>query len=212
MNQRTEQVDPKTLKPNPWNVNVMSPDNEEKLETSIKRFGMFKPAIVRELQDGFLQIIGGEHRVQAAVRLGIKEVPIVNLGKISDEKAKEISLVDNGRFGHDDTLRLAELLEGLGDVDELSSFMPYTESDLTAIFSSSSIALDALDLSEEDESPKLPTEKAIQTHQILRFKIPVEDVGMVTAVIESIAKTQKFTQGDSLSNAGDALVHLCNNH
>ncbi len=212
MNHKTTQVNPKVLKPNPWNVNVMSPDNEEKLEASVKRFGMFKPAIVRELPDESLQIIGGEHRVLVAIRLGIKEIPIVNLGQISDEKAREISLVDNGRYGHDDTLRLAELLEGLGNVEELSGFMPYSESDLTAIFSSSSIALDALELSDEDESPKLPAEKTIQTHQILRFKIPVEDVEMVTAVIESISKAQKFTQGDSLTNAGDALVHLCNIH
>ena len=212
MKLKTQQIDPKELKHNSWNVNVMSPDNEAKLEESLKRFGMFKPAVVRELDDGTLQIIGGEHRVDVAKRLGIKEVPIVNLGKITDEKAKEISLVDNGRYGTDDTLRLAELLEGLGDASEIASFMPYSESDLTAIFSSSTIALDSLELSEEDETPRLPTEKSIQTHQIMRFKVPVDDVEMVTAVIESIMKSQKFKDSDSLANAGDALVHLCNTH
>lgn len=62
-------------------------------------------------------------------------MPVINLGKISDKKAKEIGLVDNGRYGADDTLRLAELLEELGDMKELSSFMPYDSGELESIFS-----------------------------------------------------------------------------
>ena len=58
---------------------------------------------------------------------------MVNLGRISDKKAKEIGLVDNGRYGADDTLQLAQLLDGLGvQADELSSFMPYSESDFAS--------------------------------------------------------------------------------
>lgn len=204
-------VDPTRLEPNPWNTNVVSPDNEAKLEASIKRFGMFKPVVVRELADGTLQILGGEHRAQAAVRMGLKRIPIVNVGRIDDAKAKEISLVDNGRYGSDDTLQLAELLEGLGTVEELASFMPYAETDLASIFSSVNIALDDLDLPEEDEAPKLPKEKPVQTHQIMRFKVPVDDVAMVTDLIERVMKVQKFTESDSLANAGDALVFICQN-
>jgi ParB-like chromosome segregation protein Spo0J len=203
-------ADPSTLSPNPWNTNVVSPDNEAKLEGSIKRFGMFKPVIVRELEDGTLQIIGGEHRAVIAERLGIKKVPIVNLGRIDDDKAKEIGIVDNGRYGTDDTLQLAELLGGLTNAEELSTFMPYTDSDLASIFSSVNIALDELDLPDEDETPKLPKEKPIQTHQVMRFKVPVDDVAMLTEMIERVMKHQKFTEEDSLSNAGNALVYICN--
>lgn len=205
-----QMLEPGKLKPNPWNTNVVSPNNEEKLEESIKRFGMFKPVIVRELSSGELQIIGGEHRAMAAKRLGIKEIPVVNLGKITEKKAKEIGLVDNGRYGADDTLQLAELLEGLGSVEELSVYMPYAESDLASIFSSVNIALDDLDIPEDlDEQPKLPATKPLQTHQIMRFKVPVDDVANITDLIERVMKTQKFTDGDSLENAGDALVFVC---
>lgn len=203
------EVDPTLLVPNPWNSNVVSPDNEAKLDASIKRFGMFKPIVVREMQDGSFQILGGEHRVDAAKRLGAKKVPVVNLGDIDDDKAKEISLVDNGRYGTDDALQLAELLEGLDNTEELVSFMPYSEADLASIFSSVNIALDDLDIPDADElAPSPSSEKPIQTHQIMRFKVPVDDVAEITDQIERTMKVQKFSESDSLTNAGDALVYL----
>jgi ParB-like chromosome segregation protein Spo0J len=203
-------VDPKALHKNPWNTNVVSPENEAKLDASLKRLGVFKPILCRELPNGALQIIGGEHRVDSAIRLGLTEVPVVNLGKISEERAKEVMLVDNGRYGDDDALRLAELLSELGSVGEISSFMPYSDADLTAIFASTSIELDDLDIPDNEElPPTLPSEKPMQTHQIMRFKVPIEDVATITAVIERVMRTQKYTDDDSLTNAGHALVHIC---
>jgi ParB/RepB/Spo0J family partition protein len=201
-------VNPDSLRPNPWNTNSVSPDNEAKLEASISRLGMFKPIVVRELESGELQIIGGEHRAIAAKRLGIKEIPIVNLGRIDDKKAKEVGLIDNSRYGDDDALQLAALLEGLGTVDELASYMPYEESDLASIFSSVSIELDELDIPDEDETPRQPMEKPLQTHSIMRFKVPVGDIDTLTDLIEATMKGQKFTDGDSLENAGNALVYM----
>lgn len=208
MDYKIDQVNPDTLVPNPWNTNVVSPENEEKLDSSLKRFGVFKPVIVRELIDGTLQIIGGEHRAQSAARLGYKAIPIVNLGMISDQKAKEISLVDNDRFGEDDMFKLAELV-GTLDVNELSSFTTFTDTDIDSMFTSSSIALedlDSLSLPSEDIEP--PQEKSIQMHQIMRFKVPIKDVDAVTQKIEKAIKVQGFDDSDSLTNAGDALVHL----
>jgi ParB/RepB/Spo0J family partition protein len=208
-NIKLEMLAPDQLKPNPWNTNIVSPENQHKLEESVKRFGVFKPILVRELTDGTLQIIGGEHRWDAAKSLGHAQVPVVNLGRISDKKAKEIGLVDNGRYGADDTLQLASLLEDLGvAADELASFMPYSESDFNSIFSSVNIALDDLDLDDDAELPTLPAQKPAQTHQIMRFKVPLEDVGALSDLIEKTMKEQRFTDEDSLSNAGNALVHL----
>ena len=42
----------------------------------------------------------------------------------------------------------------------------------------------------------------------MRFKVPIEDAEFVTALIERTRKTQRFTDEDSLTNAGNALVHL----
>lgn len=201
--------DPKKLSKNPWNTNIVDPENQKKLDNSVERFGMFKPIICRELSDGSLQILGGEHRVESAIRLGYKEVPVINLGKISDEKAKEVSLVDNGRYGVDDTLQLAELLKELGEIEDISTFMPYSDEDLSSIFSSTTISLDDLELPDSDELPPIETKPKLQEFQIMRFKVPMEDAPRVQAVIESIMKTQGYTEDDSLLNAGHSLVHLC---
>lgn len=201
-------VSPHELRKNEFNTNIVSPDNESKLDESVKRLGMFKPVICRRLSDGSLEIIGGEHRVGAALRLGYKEIPVIDLGEIDDKRAKEISLVDNGRYGVDDTLALAGLLEELGNVEELSAFLPYTNSDLTAVFSSVHIDLDELDLDgDEYEKPK-KVERSTPEHQMMRFKVPVEDAEYISDTIESVMKSMGFTEEDSLTNAGDALVHI----
>lgn len=203
------QLSPRKLRPNPWNTNVVSPENELKIEASIKRFGLYKPIIVRELRDGTLEILGGKHRNDAAIRLGIPEVPVMNLGTVPDDKAKEIGLVDNGRYGEDDPLQLSELLKSLGNMDELQSFLPYTDTDLNSIFATSSIALDDLDLSDDDETlPEMPTAPVVQTHQLMRFKVPVEDAARLTQVIEKVMKEQGYTEEDSFTNAGNALVYI----
>lgn len=206
---RYTEANPRDLKPNPWNTNVVPPENEEKIDASLKRFGMFKPIIVRTLIDGTLQILGGEHRKDSAIRLGMASVPIVNLGNISEERAKEIGLVDNGRYGHDDAAALAVLLESLGGASELEDFMPFSSEDMAAIFSAT-VAIDDLELPSDPAgaTPSLQKEAAAKTHTIMRFKVPVGDVEKVSDLIEKTMKRQGFTEEDSLANAGNALVHL----
>lgn len=199
-----------SLVPNSFNTNVVSPESEQKLENSIARFGIYKPIICRELEDGTLEIIGGEHRWRAAQKIGYTHVPVVNLGSVPDAKAKEIMLVDNGRYGEDDTLALAELLQDMGNADEILSFLPYSTHELDAIFSATSIALDDLD-SDSDDIPDLSSaasSKPLKTHQIMRFKVPVEDSEWLQKQIEHVMKTQGFTEDDSMTNAGNALVHI----
>lgn len=204
-------ADPRTLRPNPWNTNVVSPDNEAKIDESIRRHGFIKPIIVRRLADGAMQILGGAHRRDSAIRLGLSEVPIFDLGHIDDQKAKEIGLIDNARYGADDTLGLAALLEELGSPDDLATFLPYTDTDFASIFSSATIALDDLDLPDDDHAaPSAPKVPAAQTHQVMRFKVPAGDCSGVVEKIEKVMKRQGFTESDQLTNAGDALVWLLN--
>jgi ParB-like chromosome segregation protein Spo0J len=43
-----------SLAPGDFNVNVVSPDNEAKIDASLKRIGFFKPLLARELENGKL--------------------------------------------------------------------------------------------------------------------------------------------------------------
>jgi len=206
---RQASVDINTLLPNPWNTNVVSPENEKRIENSLKELGMFRPITVRENAEGKLEILGGQHRWEAAKRLGYTEIPIFHVGRIDDKTAKKIGLADNAKYGEDDTLALAGLLKELGTTDELAAILPMDEADFAAIFSAQSIALDDLGLSDsEQETPSL-SERPSPTHQLMRFKVPVEDVARVTSRIEQVIREKHLTTEDSLSNAGAALVELC---
>jgi ParB family chromosome partitioning protein len=200
-----QMIHPDQLVANPWNTNEVDSAAMQQLENSILRFGFFRPVVVRERGDAQLEILGGEHRWTIAQKLGIAEIPIINLGRISDERAKEIGLADNARYGHDDTLALAELLKDMGSTDELQTFLPLSSDDLASIFAAETIALDDLD-SPDDEPP--PRERPSPTHQVMRFKVPVEDVAKIQAKVERTMKEQGFIGDDSMTNAGHALVHL----
>ena len=211
MSSRMLTVAPDDLKPNPWNPNVVAPGDAEKLRNSVENLGMFKPLIVRERSDGSLEIIGGQHRWQAARELGHETVPVFNLGRIDDAQAKKIGLADNARYGADDTLALAKIFKELDDWDPTTQ-LPIDEADLTAIFDASSIDLSDLDDLEEPESNVDDAidgaERAPQTHRIVRFKIAIADAERVVELIEAVKIRQGLTQSDDLTNAGDALTHL----
>lgn len=210
-------IDPRKLRPNPWNTNIVSPENEGKIAESLRQLGQFKPIIVREkydeTNDTEYEILGGAHRWSVAVREGIEEVDVYNVGEISDEQAKKITIADNARYGADDTLALGKLLEELGSPEDLQKLLPYSEADLNSIFDASNIALDELDLPDEfekdsDEKPEPKLEKAPKTHTIMRFKVPIGDAERITEAIVKTQKREGYTASDELTNAGDALVHL----
>jgi hypothetical protein len=213
-NVKSLEVDTGELRANDYNVNIVTPENEARLETSFDRFGIFKPIIVRQVENipGY-EIIGGEHRWHIARRRGLKTVPIWNLGYIDDKTAKEISIADNARYGVDDTLSLADLLQELGDAEEIKSFLPYSDIDLTSIFSASDIELDNLNI--EDDEPATPSvepdskpTRLPKTHTMMRFKVSIGDAERIAKLITQAQSTFGFTTADDATNAGDALVHL----
>jgi len=104
------QVEVANLRPNPWNTNSVGAQNFEKLKGSIEKLGFFKPILARELDGGIFEILGGEHRWRAAMEQGISTVPVISVGKINDLVAKQMSLVDNERYGEDDQVALQRLI------------------------------------------------------------------------------------------------------
>lgn len=205
------QTKPSDLRANPWNSNHVAPDNEAKLTASIRQRGIVRPILVRETDTG-LEILGGEHRWKVATDLGLALVPVLNFGPISEDEAKKIGLIDNTRYGQDDASELAVLLKSLGDVEGFQETMPFTDEELTSIFSSSTIALEDLDLDEaESESAsehETPVAIAPKTHAMMRFQVPLADAERLTDLITRTAKRQGFDAGTALMNAGDALCFL----
>jgi len=82
-----EQVDPNPNQPR----QVMGDLSE--LMASIDEKGIIEPLIVRQRRGRF-QIVAGERRYQAAVRLGVKELPAV-IRDVDESELLEIALVEN---------------------------------------------------------------------------------------------------------------------
>ncbi|MEI6934074.1 ParB/RepB/Spo0J family partition protein, partial [Klebsiella pneumoniae] len=126
----------------------------EKLKGSIEKLGFFKPILARELDGGQFEILGGEHRWRAAMEQGISTVPVISVGKISDLVAKQMSLVDNERYGEDDQVALQRLIEEIqSELDyQLSEIAPYDDELAATLARESAIDLEMLEaLSRGDE-------------------------------------------------------------
>jgi hypothetical protein len=203
-------VDPASLQRNPWNPNVVSAANEDKLKSSIEELGQFKPLIVRELEDGSLEILGGEHRNDQAIRMGLKEVQVYNLGKIDDDLAKKISLADNAQYGENDFASLAELMKSLENPEHLADIMPITADEIQSMVSHDTVDFDSLNLDPDTDTSTetLDLPSAVKTHSIMRFKVAMEDMAVVTETVNRVKTAQNFTEADALTNAGDALVYI----
>jgi hypothetical protein len=62
-----------------------------KIASSIKEFGFLNPVLV----DGANGIIAGHGRVMAAQKLGLKEVPVLQIGHLSDTQKRAYIIADN---------------------------------------------------------------------------------------------------------------------
>ena len=80
------------LDPNPNQPRQVMGDLSE-LMASIAEKGILEPIIVRQRGTRF-QIVAGERRYQAAVQVGLREVPIV-IREVDDHEVIEIALIEN---------------------------------------------------------------------------------------------------------------------
>lgn len=186
---------------------------EQRLRASIEEFGLYKPIIVRVAADGALEILGGEHRWRAASQMGLETVPIVNVGALDDRRAKAMGLADNGQYGEDDAGKLALILKDIG-VEDVQLLLPYSSEDLAGMFAVADVDLENLGFDDNEDVAPLPDAGAVRptvTHELMRFKVPVEDRERVERLIQTVIKTKGLSaEQDSMVAAGMALVEICN--
>lgn len=140
-----EQVAVESLIPYARNSRTHSDEQVAQIAASIKEFGWTNPILI----DGESGIIAGHGRLLAARKLGMKEVPVIQLSGMTDTQKRAYIIADNKlalNSGWDDDLLKLELddlnlaefkMELLGfDANELNlamglgaDFMPGTEQD-----------------------------------------------------------------------------------
>ena len=70
------------------------PEELEELAESIRTHGIIQPLTVREMPNGYYQIIAGERRWRASRLAGLEEIPVVII-EADDKKAMELALIEN---------------------------------------------------------------------------------------------------------------------
>jgi len=150
------------VKNHPLNPRIHPESAIMKLEQSIQEFGWTSPVLVSA--DGF--VLAGHARLKAAERLGLKEVPVIQLD-ISGSKADAYLIADNRLHEETDWDRelLAKLVDDLKSADFNIDLTGFTGKDLDRILSDSFLGkgqdikneeLDTADFSEEHFTHKCP--------------------------------------------------------
>ena len=139
----------------PYAKNSRTHDDAQiaQIAASIKEFGWTNPILV----DGELGIIAGHGRLMAARKLGMTEVPVIELKDLTPTQKKAYIIADNRlalNAGWDDQLLTIELNELLADKFSLD-LLGFNADELNALLNPVEINEGLVD---EDEVPEPPPE------------------------------------------------------
>ena len=216
-NSKIQMMPASELHANPWNPNSVGAENMEKLKASLKANQFFKPVLVRELEDGSLEIIGGQHRVQAAEELGI-EVPVLNLGALDDVTAKKFTLMDNDGYGENDSTLLARVLKDLESANvDIVGEMTYDESSLNELLDltvktddliDELDALDDIDLTTPPDTKPSEYDEEPTTFKSIKVKVDISVSEHVEDMIRDRVEEYGIEDSDPAVQRGMLLQRL----
>jgi len=109
---RTVVISLDMLRKNSWNPNVMNDEMYRKELASIRKFGYVNPILARDLGTHY-EIIDGEHRWKALKQLAYSEAEVTVIEGLTDEEAKQLTIVLNETRGTPDQGKLGNLLRDL---------------------------------------------------------------------------------------------------
>jgi site-specific DNA-methyltransferase (adenine-specific) len=150
-------IDISQIKPYANNPRTFDATTVSAVAHSIEQFGFNQPIVT----DTLSVIIVGHVRFEAAKQLGLKQVPVLVAGHLSDEQITAYRLADNklGELSQWDDKKLIEELSALADGTDLLSNLGFDASDLakaliavdeeTELFALSELDLDLMG----DEDP-----------------------------------------------------------
>ena len=150
---KIEQRSVKTLIPYINNSRKHSDEQVAQIAASIKEFGWTNPILV----DGDNGLIAGHGRLLAARKLGMDEVPVIELAHLSETQKKALIIADNKlalNSDWDNELLTIELQELLGEEYDLE-LLGFDKDELDALLN----VVEGTDgLTDEDAVPDVPEE------------------------------------------------------
>ena len=177
------------IDPNPNQPRQVMGDLSE-LMASIAEKGIIEPIVVRQRGTRF-QIVAGERRYQAAIQVGLREIPIV-IREVDDTEIIEIALVENLQRKDLTAFEEAEALQGL------SERCRYTHEDMARRLGKSRTSItESLSLNGmPDEVKNLCRLADIHSKSLLLQIVRQGDPQKMAALVEKIAREGGATRED----------------
>src|SRR5512145_1664448 len=171
-----EQIDPNPNQPR----QVMGDLSE--LMASIAEKGIIEPIVVRQ-RGGRFQIVAGERRYQAAIQVGLGEIPVV-IREVDDNEIIEIALIENLQRKDLTAFEEAEALQ------TLATRCAYTHEDMARRLGKSRTAItESLSLNNmPDEVKNLCRLADIHSKSLLLQVVRQGDPQKMVALVEKIAR------------------------
>ena len=166
-------------------------DKLEELSESIKTYGLLQPILVQK-RDGYYEIIAGERRWRAALKAGLKEIPVI-VRDYSKKEILELSLVENIQRENLNPIEEARAYKRLMDEFGLSQ-----EEVAQRVSKSRSAVANSLRLLKLEENvQKMVIDGQISmghARALLPLEIPEEQISTAQEIVEkqlSVRETEK---------------------
>lgn len=190
------------IKPNSWNPNEMDQDTFEHLMNDINENGFGDPITVRPIQGAGpyeYEIVDGEQRFTAAVKLGYLEVPCF-IEEVDDFEARVLTIRRNKERGAFNPLKLAEnilFLQKRFNAKQLEKMIGFKEAELKDYLKLLDLPSDIkamIKAQKEHEQKIMP--------MVMQFVVTAEDEKLI-----NIALSKKHAE-----NRAEALKILCEDY
>lgn len=186
-----ERVSIERVEPNGYNPKLKETPEYRKVVESVRLNGLKQPIFVREVygNDKYV-IVDGEQRWTAANELGYNEIYIYNLGQISEEEAKALTIWFEVQVPFVE-LELAPLVVELND---LGIELPYSNEEVVEF-------RDLLDFEivEEVREPKEKETDVDSNLCQLIIKMASEQFDVVMDAIERVSEDRDISEGSALA-------------
>lgn len=178
------------VEPNDYNPKEKNTKEYKNVVESIRRNGLKQPIFVREV-DGNEKyvVVDGEQRLTAANELGYTEIYVYNLGKISEEEAKALTIWFEVQVPFSEV----ELAPIVVELNKLDITLPYTDEEIVTFEKMTQFDFDTA--YNEDVPQGADMDDDMKT---LNIKMTPEQFETVDGAIKYIVEHEEVSEGRAL--------------
>lgn len=163
------------------NENVMTPEEQTRLVAFIREVGFKQPLLVRRDTGGRYEIVDGKHRKDAAVTLGMTEVPCeLDEGITTEEEAKAVRLGMNRNRGALDLSSVGRTMLDLslaGWSPEDLTIVGFSDEEVQALLESAAGGPDPDEVTATVSMTAVPSGNSEEKHKTYKMVVEFENEG-----------------------------------